>query len=156
MSERSRAGAGLDLEGERPGGGGVAVGLIEGQPSLVLAARDGRKEGSLGLRIPHLHRLVPTAGEDACWPSGLKATLLTASVCPLRVRTSWPVCASHTFTVLSSLPLTRRLPSGLKATLQTPAGVPLEGEESPGRSARPTPSPSCHQLPLSRGACRRG
>ena len=34
-------------------------------------------------------------------PSGLNATLLTVPVCPLRVRVSWPVAASHTFTVPS-------------------------------------------------------
>ena len=51
------------------------------------------------------------------------------SVCPLRVSTSWPVAASHTFTVLSSLPLTMRLPSGLNATLLTRCRVPLEGED---------------------------
>ena len=50
-------------------------------------------------------------------------------MCPLSVSVSWPVAASHTFTVLVQLPLTRRLPSGLNATLQTPAGVPLEGED---------------------------
>ena len=61
-------------------------------------------------------------------PSGLNATLLTAPVCPLRVRVSWPVAASQTFTVWSSLPEARRLPSGLNATLVTVAGVPLEGE----------------------------
>ena len=37
--------------------------------------------------------------------------------CPLSVSVSWPVAASQTFTVLSQLPLTIRLPSGLKATL---------------------------------------
>jgi hypothetical protein len=58
-------------------------------------------------------------------PSGLNATLFTQSVCPLRERASWPVAASHTFTVLSQLPLTMRLPSGLNATLVTPAVCPF-------------------------------
>src|SRR5262249_35466900 len=59
-------------------------------------------------------------------PSGLKATLVTSRVCPLRARTSWPVCKSHTFTSPgvsewkeSPEPLTMRLPLGLKATLLT-------------------------------------
>ena len=34
-------------------------------------------------------------------PSGLNATLVTPPVCPLRERSSWPLSASHTFTVLS-------------------------------------------------------
>src|SRR5207253_1292979 len=58
-------------------------------------------------------------------PSGLKATLVTALVWPLRVRASWPVAASHTFTVWSHEPLARRLPSGLKATLVTALVWPL-------------------------------
>ena len=81
-------------------------------------------------------------------PSGLNATLVTMSVCPLRERTSWPVAASHTFTVLSSLPLTMRLPSALNATLVTLADVSLEARGPPGRCPRPTPSPSVSQLPL--------
>ena len=35
-----------------------------------------------------------------------------------------PLSASHTFTVLSPLPLTMRLPSGLNATLLTSLCVP--------------------------------
>ena len=58
-------------------------------------------------------------------PSGLNATLVTVSVCPLRERISWPLSASHTFTVLSWLPLTMRLPSGLNATLMTAPVCPL-------------------------------
>src|SRR5262249_44479465 len=60
-------------------------------------------------------------------PSGLKATLETLPVCPLQVRSSWPVWASQTFTVLSSDVPARRLPSGLKATLQT---LPLRERSS--------------------------
>ena len=59
------------------------------------------------------------------FPSGLKLTLLTAAECPLSVSVSWPVWASQTFSVLSSLPLTppalrhpwsrlRSLPTGLR------------------------------------------
>ena len=42
-----------------------------------------------------------------------------------RVRASWPVVASQTFTVWSPLAEARRLPSGLKATLATPLVCPL-------------------------------
>ena len=58
-----------------------------------------------GLGIPHLHlrgRLLVIPGAAAVarrLPSGLKATLSTEPVCPLKVRSSWPVWASHTFTV---------------------------------------------------------
>jgi hypothetical protein len=38
-------------------------------------------------------------------------------LCPLRVRGSWPVAASHIFTVWSLLAEASRCPSGLKATL---------------------------------------
>ena len=60
-------------------------------------------------------------------PSGLNATLVTTSVCPLRTRTSWPFSASHTFTVSSdtAVPETMRLPSGLNATLDTSSVCPL-------------------------------
>ena len=39
----------------------------------------------------------------------------------------WPVSASHTRTVLSSLPETIRLPSGLNATLHTQSVWPVSG-----------------------------
>ena len=58
-------------------------------------------------------------------PSGLNATLVTPPVCPLRVRVSWPVAASHTFTVLSPLAEASRWPSGLNATLLTSSVCPL-------------------------------
>ena len=53
-------------------------------------------------------------------PSGLNATLFTASVWPVSGwPIGWPVSASHTRTVLSPLPEAMRLPSGLNATLVT-------------------------------------
>src|SRR5262249_56993681 len=67
-------------------------------------------------------------------PSGENAALLTVLVCPLRVRASCPVRASHTLTspqdfwVLSSKPPPAeaiRLPSGENATLQTSPVCPL-------------------------------
>ena len=47
-------------------------------------------------------------------------------VCPLRVRVSCPVAASHSFTVPSPLAEASRLPSGLNATSQTPLVCPLK------------------------------
>ena len=53
-------------------------------------------------------------------PSGLNATLDTASVWPVSGSPiGWPVSASHSRTVLSPLPETMRWPSGLNATLNT-------------------------------------
>ena len=45
-------------------------------------------------------------------PSGLKLTLKTKSVCPLRVWSSSPVDASHNRIVLSALPEAMRVKSG--------------------------------------------
>ncbi len=62
--------------------------------------------------------------ETIRWPSGLNATLITASVWPVSGwPTGWPVSASHSRTVLSQLPETMRCPSGLNATLVTALGV---------------------------------
>src|SRR5262249_3123792 len=61
----------------------------------------------------------PLSRETTRRPSELKQTLWTLAVCPLRVRSSCPVAASHTFTVWSALALARHLPSGLKTTLVT-------------------------------------
>ena len=52
-------------------------------------------------------------------PSGLKATLLTGAVCPVRIAHCSPVAAFQRRIVLSALPLASVRPSGLKATLQT-------------------------------------
>src|SRR5206468_2189849 len=94
-------------------------------------------------------------------PSGLKHAHLTPDVCPLRVSSTRPVCASHTFSSRSMPPATIRLPSGLKLT-HTPDRRPLRGS-----SCRPvcashtliTPSPrqTC-QTPHCprRSACRPG
>ena len=65
-------------------------------------------------------------------PSGLKATELTTSECPLRVRNSVPVETSHSFMVLSQLPLARVFPSGLKATEATRSECPVCGTNSGG------------------------
>jgi hypothetical protein len=80
--------------------------------------------------------LTPTLLPEATrLPSGLKATgpivwrseslSSTGPVCPSKVRSVWPVCASHTFTVRSAAALTRRRPSGLNATLRTRPVCPV-------------------------------
>src|SRR5262245_1827893 len=78
-------------------------------------------------------------------PSAENATLLTAQVCPWRVSTSCPVCASHIFTVVSSLPDTMHLPSGLKHTQLTVPVCPFSTISSvvsflARRGARDTPT----------------
>ena len=63
-------------------------------------------------------------------PSGLNATLLTIWVCPLRARTSWPVSASHTFAVLSTLPEAMRLPLGLVLRLSRAVAQRLSASQA--------------------------
>src|SRR5205807_124904 len=59
-------------------------------------------------RFPEAHgqgeasQILTVPSEEALarrLPSGLKTTLLTGSVCPLKVSVSWPVAASQTFAV---------------------------------------------------------
>jgi integrase len=67
----------------------------------------------------------------------------------LKVRTSWPVDASHTLTVSSKEPVARRRPSGLKATAITWAVCPSRtrsGSPVVASHSRAVPS----QLPLAR------
>ena len=58
-------------------------------------------------------------------PSGLNATLWTASLCPARVFHRVPVPMSHKRTVWSTLPLASISPLGWKATLKTLAACPF-------------------------------
>src|SRR5229473_1716559 len=86
-------------------------------------------------------------------PSGLKATLCTQLVCPLRESSSWPVCASHTFTspglLNSPPPETMRLPSGLNATLLTSLVCPLRESSSwPVCASHTFTSPGLPSTPL--------
>ena len=81
-------------------------------------------EGFLaGRGVPHLHRLVDAGGGEPL-AVGAERHAQTPLVCPLRVRVSWPVAASHTFTVSSALAEARRLPSGLNATHLTSPCAP--------------------------------
>ena len=67
------------------------------------------------------HSLSVASGlETTRRPSGLKATLVTASVCPVSgIPIEVPVSAFHSRTVLSSPPETIAWPSGLMAMLLT-------------------------------------
>jgi hypothetical protein len=63
-------------------------------------------------------RIVSSSLFDASSrPSGEKATISTALVCPSSVRSSLPLVASHSLTVVSTFPLASVLPCGSKVTL---------------------------------------
>ena len=105
----------------------------------------------------HTRTVLSQLPETMRVPSGLNATLHTASVWPVSGwPTGWPVAASHSRTVLSALPETMRVPSGLNATLITASGV--AGERlADGLAGGRVPQP--HRLVVScrrRSACRRG
>ena len=80
-----------------------AVGAERHAADIACVSLEGENFGAL-VRVPHLHRLVPTLPLTMRLPSGLNATLVTSAVCPLRASVSVPLSASHTFTVLSQLP----------------------------------------------------
>ena len=82
---------------------------------------------SLVSGVPDLHRFIVARGGDAT-AVGAERNAVTESVCPLSVSVSWPVTASQTLTVLSSLAEAMRRPSGLNATPVDGAGVSLERE----------------------------
>ena len=101
-----------------------------------------------GRGVPHLRRLVPAAGDEAFAVGAERHAVHRAGV-PLEGRGApGPCSASHTFAVLSSLPVTMRLPSGLNATLLDRARVPLEGEQFLARRGVPHPAPSCPRSPV--------
>lgn len=64
----------------------------------------------------HSRIVLSSPAEARVLPSGLHATELTASECPLRVARHLRLATSHSFIVLSSLPEANCLPSGLKET----------------------------------------
>ena len=79
--------------------------LVAGEPA----------ESGAGLEVPDRHGVVAEP-ETMRRPSGLTATDLTASWCPVSAWSRAPVSRSQTATVLSSDPETMRRPSGLTAT----------------------------------------
>ena len=67
-------------------------------------------------RLPQLHRVVlAPAGQRLA--RGVKRHAINRALCPSRVRSSLPLAGSHSFTVLSSLPLASVWPVGSNATL---------------------------------------
>src|SRR5262245_52486663 len=63
---------------------------------------------------------LPSVLPEASRPSGPQDRDETALTCPRRVRTSWPVAASQSLTVSSTLPVASLRPSGSHATDEIP------------------------------------
>ena len=104
--------------------------------------RDGRSMA--GVRSQSLS-VLSQPPESAVWPSGENATELTSSVCPAKLRISFPVATSQSLRVLS-LPDSAVRPSGENATAMMepvcPAREPYRGRQNrnPGwnsKMARP-------------------
>src|SRR4051794_12349426 len=75
---------------------------------------------SSGLRSMVLRGAATASSSFFCLPRARPRSLYAKAPCP--------VCASHTFTVSSLLPDTRRLPVGGEHHTGNFGGVPLEGE----------------------------
>ena len=129
----------MPLEGADEGAGGRVPQLQR----LVVAAREhagavGRErnrsdrtgmplEGAderAGGRVPQLRRLVLAAREHAVRRRPRTQPTRPSSECPSKVRMSAPVAASHSFSVLSTLPDSTRAPSGENATEATQSECP--------------------------------
>ena len=114
-------------------------------------------DGLAGVGVPHPHRVVAAAGDDALAVgakrhAGHRVRCGRSAAAPM----GWPVSASHSRTVLSSLPETMRVPSGLNATLYTVPVWPVSGCAD-GLAGVRVPQP--HRLVVAAGgdaACRRG
>ena len=81
-----------------------------------------------GGRVPQLESSCPAARQHAR-AVGRERHRADPPACPSKVRSSRPVAASHSLSVLSQLPESRRVPSGENATDTTEVGVPLEGAQ---------------------------
>ena len=79
-------------------------------------------------QVPELQRLVLTPRERGSAVRG-NGDAVTASECPVKVRSSFPLARSQSFSVLSSLPESAVRPSGAMATLAHSVGVPGEGAQ---------------------------
>src|SRR5206468_2905890 len=75
----------------------------------------GRLHSLISPSVPSLVQL-PLASS---LPPAANVTAITGPPCPLSVRSSCPVRACHSLTVLSLPPVASRLPSGAKATQLT-------------------------------------
>ena len=111
-------------------GGGDAV-PVGAERHTASPRRCGRCSGApMGWPVSAFHsRTVLSAPAEASrCPSGLNATLCTASVWPVSgAPMGWPVSAFHNRTVSSALPEAIRCPSGLNATLYTASVWPVSG-----------------------------
>ena len=69
-------------------------------------------------RVPQLDRVVPAPAGQRAAPR-IKRDARNRAVCPSSERSSLPLVASHSLTVLSALPLASVRPCGSNATLET-------------------------------------
>ena len=75
-------------------------------------------DGLAGVGVPQPHGVVAAAGGDARAVGAERHAVHRRPVWPVSGwPTGWPVSASHSRTVSSSLPEAMRVPSGLNATL---------------------------------------
>src|SRR5262249_16315184 len=81
----------------------LPMGTQDAGPALSLRSDQGQGWPTVaGRGVVYHTRIVPSSPPlPTLFPTGLKHTLRTKLQCPWRERVSWPVCASHTFTVLS-------------------------------------------------------
>ena len=112
----------------------------------------GSPTGLAGGRVPHSHRSVATAGGDPGAVGAERHTDHPVSVAGERLADRWPVAASHTRTVPSSLPEAIRVPSGLNATLAPRRCGRSAVCRRVGRWRRPTPAPFCRSCRRRSGA----
>ena len=92
-----------------------------------LRGRIGQEMALDGVPGQDLALLVPCENASAV---GAERHAAHPLMCPLRAKSSWPLSASHTFAVLSRLPVRMRRPSGLNATLVTQSVCPLRAKSS--------------------------
>ena len=84
-------------------------------------------DGLAGVGVPQPHRAVVAAGGEPVPVGAERHTAHRVGVAGERLAEGWPVSASHSRTVLSSLPEASRCPSGLNATLFTASVWPVSG-----------------------------
>ena len=131
-------------QGERPGGGGVAVGLMEDQPSLVMYRPETGPQRVTWPGASQTFSVWSWLPETMRLPSALKATLVTKSSVSLE---------GEGFGALVRVPHPHRVvpaaaDDAFAIGAERHAGdrlcVSLEGEGFGARCPRPTPSPCCH------------
>ena len=108
-----------------------------------------------GVGVPQPHRLVGAGGGQPVPVGAERHTGHRVGVAGQRCAIGWPVSASHSRTVLSSLAEASRCPSGLNATPITAPVWPVSGAPTAGRCRRPTAARCCRSWRRPGGA-RRG